>query len=248
MLVGAQEQPPEGCSDMAKRCGNLNISDPFWVVDSETGKPCGAPGFEVFCEKNTPSLLTNGQFGFTILNIAYEERSLHAIDRDKLRLVQASNTCGMPPSWNTSVRSSSQFWISPANLELTMYNCTGVAAAAARRNETLEETSMRCGNETEVFVRAGLLYGETSDNATGYVVEGCDALVVPVQGSSGDKNASDYEQLIREGFLLTWDSLAPLPVARKSAHPSNHFSIKFLARTSRGVSSSRLHGMGYPTC
>jgi hypothetical protein len=137
----------------------------------------------------------------------------------------------MPPSWNTSVRPNPPFRISPTNLDLTLYNCTGAAAAAARQNGALEETRLRCGNENEVFVRAGWLYDETRDNATGYAIEGCDSLVVPVLGSSGNENASDYEQLINDGFLLTWDGPStPLLVAGKFTYPLNLLSIKFLAK------------------
>lgn len=232
MLVGAQEQPREGCSDLAKSCGNLhNISDPFWIVDSETGKPCGAPSFEVFCANNTPSLLSIGQFGITILNITYEERSLRAIDREKMGLVHASNTCNIAPSWNTSVRPNPPLRISPVNLELILYNCTAAGAMAARRNRALEETGLRCGNEKEVFVRKGRLYDEMRDNATGYTVDGCGAIVVPVLQSSGDANTSGYEKLIKDGFLLTWDDPSlPLPVAGKFTHPSNLLSLKFLVK------------------
>ncbi|KAM0821643.1 hypothetical protein ACQ4PT_072053 [Festuca glaucescens] len=204
MLAGAQEQRPQGCLGSVTRCGNLTISDPFWVVDFETGQPCGAPSFAVLCYENTPSLLSNGQFSFMILNITYKERSLHVIDMNKLRLVQASNICGMFPNWNTSVKLNPPFRISPANLELTLYNCTGAAAAAARQNGALEETRLRCGNESDVFVRAGRLYDETSDDVVVYAIDGCDAIVVPVLRSSGNANASGYEQLIKDGFLLTW--------------------------------------------
>uniref|UniRef100_R7W819 non-specific serine/threonine protein kinase n=1 Tax=Aegilops tauschii TaxID=37682 RepID=R7W819_AEGTA len=42
-------------------------------------------------------------------------------------------------------------------------------------------------------------------------MEGCDATVVPVLGSlSGKTNASDYQHLIKDGFLLTWED--PLPI------------------------------------
>jgi hypothetical protein len=46
-------------------------------------------------------------------------------------------------------------------------------------------------------------YDETSDYE-GYAIEGCDAAVMPVVGSSGEANASNYERLIKDGFLLTW--------------------------------------------
>jgi hypothetical protein len=117
--------------------------------------------------------------------------------------------------------------ISPANLNLVMYNCT--TAAAALQDRGLVEMTMRCGKESRVFVRVEGFYNEMSDNA-GYAVEGCKAIVMPVLGgANGKANVSEYEQLISDGFLLTWD---PLPLAGKFAHPSNHLSIKFLAKTS----------------
>jgi hypothetical protein len=56
-----------------------------------------------------------------------------------------------------------------------------------------------------MLVSAGGRYDETSDYG-GYGVEGCDTCVVPVMGSSssGEANASDYQQLIQGGFLMTW--------------------------------------------
>ncbi|KAM0858291.1 hypothetical protein ACQ4PT_047914 [Festuca glaucescens] len=64
-----------------------------------------------------------------------------------------------------------------------------------------------------MFFRATGSYDETSDYAD-YAVKGCHAIVMPVLGSSGEVNASDYEQLISDGFLLTWDPSPPPPLAR----------------------------------
>jgi hypothetical protein len=95
----------------------------------------------------------------------------------------------------------------------------------------LEETRLRCGNENEVFVRAGRLYDERSDDAAVYAIDGCEAIVVPMLRSAGDAYASDYEQLINDGFLLTWDGPStPLLVAGKFTYPLNLLSIKFLAK------------------
>ena len=37
-----------------------------------------------------------------------------------------------------------------------------------------------------------------------YFLEGCNATVVPVLARSGEANASNYKELISDGFLLTW--------------------------------------------
>ncbi|KAF7027378.1 hypothetical protein CFC21_039424 [Triticum aestivum] len=81
---------------------------------------------------------------------------------------------------NTSVKVAQPLSIDHVGLNLILYNCMAVAYDAT-------------GN-----------YG-------GYALEGCNAVVTPVLGSSsGQTNASDYKQLINDGFLLTWD---PLPLA-----------------------------------
>uniref|UniRef100_A0A453DUA1 Uncharacterized protein n=1 Tax=Aegilops tauschii subsp. strangulata TaxID=200361 RepID=A0A453DUA1_AEGTS len=93
--------------------------------------------------------------------------------------------------------------IAPDNLNLVLYRCTEAASAVAvaRRDRELVRTRMKCGDGSEVLVRAGGRYGETG-GYSGY--EGCDAAVTPVLGAHGKANASDYERLINYGFLLTW--------------------------------------------
>jgi hypothetical protein len=212
MLAEAQEQPWEACSGSVGRCGNLTISDPFSLVDTDTGRSCGSgsPDFEVGCYNKTPILRGYGLAGFRIVSITYEEHSLHAIDLGKLNLLKISNSCDVLPSWNTSAKLAHPFLISNVNQNLILYNCT---EAARRDDRRLVETKMGCGNQQKVFVGVEGLYDETR------AIEGCEACVVPVLGSSPSKaNASHYEQLISNGFLLTWDSSALPPLASKSAH------------------------------
>jgi hypothetical protein len=211
-----------------RRCGNLNISQPFWLSDRETGS-CGLLDFEVYCNNSiTPFLRSSLGLTFAIIDILYEQRSLHVVDiYDKTAL----KICHVP-GWNTSAKLGLPYKISPENLNLIMYNCTAEAAAVARRDSKL--VPMRCRNESSTFVRTGVPYDEMSDYAS-YAIGGCNATVVPVLGSkSGAANASDYAQLIGDGFLLTWEPPplpplpSPLPVpapARKFTHPSNHLSV-----------------------
>jgi hypothetical protein len=119
--------------------------------------------------------------------------------------LRSSSSCNVP-IW-TSIVLGIPFRIDPINLNLIVYNCKEYASAAAkaRRDRELVQTRMMCGNESKVFVRTGTAggYDETSDYE-GYAIEGCDAAVMPVVGSSGEANASNYERLIKDGFLLTW--------------------------------------------
>jgi hypothetical protein len=199
-----------------RMCGNLTISQPFWLSNTETGT-CGLLDFEVYCNNSiTPILRSSTAYGFAIIDILYEERRLRVVDiYDKI----ASRFCHVS-SRNTSAKLSTSFKISRANMDLVLYNCTAEAAAVARRDGKL--VPMRCGNQSnaDTFVRAGGFFYGRNDYAAN-TIQGCNATVVPVLGSkSGTANASNYEQLISDGFLLSWDG-PPLPLARKFAHPSN---------------------------
>ncbi|KAM3198006.1 hypothetical protein ACQJBY_073221 [Aegilops geniculata] len=202
-LAGPEEQQGEGCSSSAKTCGNLNISQPFWLADWKTGTSCGPLDFEVGClNQRTPVLRSfgfSGFSGFAITDILYEERSLRVVDLHKEEGFNVSNSSCHFPRWNTSSKLALPFKVNPANLNLIFYNCT---KTVARPDMALAE--VRCGNGRNTYVRAGVRYDATG-NYGGYALEGCDALLVPMMGSSGAANASDYEQLISDGFLLTWD-------------------------------------------
>ncbi|VAH71665.1 unnamed protein product [Triticum turgidum subsp. durum] len=217
MLVVAEDQQRRDCS--AKKCGNVSISDPFWLATKELERPCGSLDFEVTCNGTISSLRSSIPFnnGFKILNISYEEHSLYAIDLGKLDVLHANNSCRPPfPFYNTSSKLNHLFRIDPVNLNLILYNCTEEAAAGAlaRQDRGLVHTRMRCENKWEVLVRVGVPH-DPSGHYASYALEGCAAIVVPVPGSSAGANASDYEGLIRDGFLLTWER--PRKFTRKSS-------------------------------
>uniref|UniRef100_A0A8I6X265 Wall-associated receptor kinase galacturonan-binding domain-containing protein n=1 Tax=Hordeum vulgare subsp. vulgare TaxID=112509 RepID=A0A8I6X265_HORVV len=192
LAAGTEEQQGEGCSSSIRKCGNLTISHPFWLPELETERSCGPLDFEVNCLDGTPVLRSSGNLGFAIIDISYEERSLHVVDLYKEEDFNHSKSCHFPRR-NTSSKLPLPFKVNPTNLNLIFYNCT---KPAGHRDTTLVE--MRCGKASNTFVRAGVRYDATRDYAS-YALQGCNAIVVPVLDSS-----ADYEQLIRDGFLLTW--------------------------------------------
>ncbi|XBI14938.1 hypothetical protein VPH35_057448 [Triticum aestivum] len=115
MLAGHEEQrQPEGCS--AKSCGNLTISDPFWLAESEAGRSCGPLDFAVDCwEDSIPILKSSAFIGFAIKGISYEERSLRVVDAHKVQDFNVSNSSCHFPGWNTSVKLARPFKVSHAN-------------------------------------------------------------------------------------------------------------------------------------
>ncbi|VAH71827.1 unnamed protein product [Triticum turgidum subsp. durum] len=203
MLAGAKEEHRvEYCP--AERCGNLTVSNPFWIADGEAGRSCGPSDFQVSClNDSNPFLLSSGFTGFGIMDIWYEDRNLRVVDVHKEEDFNVSKSSCNFPSWNTSSKLALPFKVNPTNLNLIFYKCT----------KTVALLEVRCVNASNMFVRAGVRFDETG-NYHDYVLEGCDAIVVPVMGSSGWANASDYEQLISRGFLLAWDETLQPATAR----------------------------------
>ncbi|CAO2193536.1 unnamed protein product [Urochloa humidicola] len=186
-------------------CGNLTISYPFWSVPDEATETndCGVPGFQVRCYNNTPYL---GLYSFQILNIFYGKGSLLVADVHKLHDFNSSAPDGChAPFLNSSTKIGSPFSISPINQNLIFYNCSKSLPEAVRQNRSLVETI--CRNNT--YVGVGGRYGEDDvlSNYGNYSVEGCNAIVAPALVESGKANASNYMELISDGFLLTWQQV-----------------------------------------
>uniref|UniRef100_A0A0D9UWI5 non-specific serine/threonine protein kinase n=1 Tax=Leersia perrieri TaxID=77586 RepID=A0A0D9UWI5_9ORYZ len=199
------EADQSGSECSPRTCGNLTISYPFgFVPEQETDTKCGRPGFEVHCSNNTPFLgYYRRKYRFQILDIFYGNGSLIVADVHKLDDFQNSTSKGCHVmTTNTSSKVGLPFSVSSVNLNLIFYNCTAAAATATavRRDGGIVETKCLGGN---TLVRVGGHYSDSSSDGQ-FSVEGCGVTVVPVMGASGEVNASRYEELISDGFLLTW--------------------------------------------
>ncbi|CAD6239522.1 unnamed protein product [Miscanthus lutarioriparius] len=137
-----------------------------------------------------------------ILSIFYRNRSLLIADRQRLAYFNRSSPEGCRiPTANTSSHPAPPFSVSPVNQNLIFYNCAKPPPPGAGLVETV------CHNNT--FVRA--VDGRPDESAGSYFLEDCNATVVPVLGVSGKVNATNYEQLVRDGFLATWQWPPQLP-------------------------------------
>ncbi|XBI61619.1 hypothetical protein VPH35_042386 [Triticum aestivum] len=201
MLVATVDS---GCSP--EPCGNLNISSPFGIVSSPGENRCAHFGFQVHCSTDGVPYLGYNDRGYSlqILVIFYSNHSLRVSDINKLRDLDGSSHKGCHvPRANTVTKIGPPFSMSTLNRNLIFYNCT---RAQAPGMAGLVETA--CRNNT--FVRMGGHYNETGGVDRNYALDGCSTTAMPVMGLSGEAHASDYERLIGNGFLLTWDQ-PPLP-------------------------------------
>ncbi|KAF7081849.1 hypothetical protein CFC21_085755 [Triticum aestivum] len=191
----------EGCSP--ERCGNMTIATPFGLVSGSEENTCMQLGFQVHCTDGVPYLGYHSGYGLQILNIFPKNSSM--VVSDILKLGDFNNLsrqgCHVPMA-DAATKIEPPFSISPLNQNLIFYNCAKPPPTRAGLVETV------CGNNT--FVRAGGWYNTTGGMNSGYALEGCNATALPVLVPSGEANARDYEELISDGFLLTWQ---PLPSA-----------------------------------
>jgi hypothetical protein len=200
VAADGQKGGGEPCSPVL--CGDVSISLPFGVVPEQAAEmECGLVGFQVVCTNNIPYLgFYKGRYALTILNIFYGNGSLIVADDHKLHdfSISGGNGCHAP-TCNSSSKLGYPFSISPASKSLIFYNCTK-APAMAERGKLVETI---CRRNTLVRVAENF---EESGSYGDYFLEGCNATVAPVLGGSGKTNASRYEELINDGFLLTWES------------------------------------------
>uniref|UniRef100_A0A0D9Y2Y6 Protein kinase domain-containing protein n=1 Tax=Oryza glumipatula TaxID=40148 RepID=A0A0D9Y2Y6_9ORYZ len=227
--TSADAYPEEACP-VSTVCGKVTISSPFAVVPEQaTESKCGWLGFQVICRNDTP-YLGYYKLGYRIqvLDIFYGNNSLLVSDVHKLGGFDVSSgaskeySCHFPRT-NTSSKVALPFSISTTNLNLFLYSCNKTLVPRDGDGDLVETI---CGNKT--FARLGGNYSVSGDYAAFYM-EGCNATVVPVLGT----DARSYEQLIRDGFLLTWQG-------PPSSGKFTIYLITFLGGTMRNSRRSRL--------
>jgi len=206
--AAADGQGAERCPAAPVPCGEVNITFPFAIVPDEATESCGEIGFQVICQDNTTPYLgynRNRRYGhrLQILHIFYDNASLLVADAEKLEDFNSTSERCHAPSNNSSSKLGLPFSISAMNRDLIMYNCAEPLPEEERRGEGLVE--MSCGNRTFARVADDRSDGDPGPGGYGsYFLEGCNATIVPVLTRSGEANASNYKELIRDGFLLTW--------------------------------------------
>ncbi|KAF7027389.1 hypothetical protein CFC21_039435 [Triticum aestivum] len=178
--------PPAGAACSPKRCGDLNITYPFWLEDAGR-PPCGSPSFQLNCN-GSQALLSRSSFGaYRVVQVFPENSSFIAVDKN-LPLDD-----GCPRYWfNISVGLGlSPFIISKKNRELLVLDKCSTPVTPLGFNRT------RCADKS--FYRLGEEYGSHHELAG--LPPACRLSVMPVLGfPDGDS----YVSSMRQGFLLEW--------------------------------------------
>ncbi|XP_066317252.1 LEAF RUST 10 DISEASE-RESISTANCEUS RECEPTOR-LIKE PROTEIN KINASE-like 2.4 isoform X2 [Miscanthus floridulus] len=205
MMPAAAADGPGGEHCPPALCGNVTISFPFGLIPQGAKQTnCGGGiGFQVRCINNTLHLgYYQSEFSMQILRIFYHNRSLLIADRPLLQPyfdLSSHDGCRIPAA-NTSSVLVPPLSVSPVNQNLIFYNCTKPPSPGG---VDLVETVCH----TNTFVRAA--DGRSDESAGSYFLEGCTAAMVPVLEVSGKVNASNYQQLLWDGFLATWQWMPP---------------------------------------
>ncbi|RCV24541.1 hypothetical protein SETIT_5G093400v2 [Setaria italica] len=190
--AAADRQGREHCP--TQLCGNVNISFPFGLVPEEDAVTHCYALFQVRCRNNTPYLgYYQTEFFMQILSIFYDNASLliaETQDHNDSRHLELG--CYIPTG-NATSKFGRLFSISPLNQNLIFYNCIKPLPPSVGLAETM------CRNNTYVRVAA-----ERYDGHGSYFLEGCNYSVKPVLGRSVKIDAGNYEELMRDGFLVTW--------------------------------------------
>ncbi|OQU86374.1 hypothetical protein SORBI_3003G080100 [Sorghum bicolor] len=207
-------------------CGNVTISFPFGLIpDGAAQTDCGAEiGFEVSCSDSNVAYLGSFQSeqDMQILSIFYHNQSLLVADRHWPAYFNTSSRgrCRAFPA-KTSSRLVRPFSISSVNQNLIFYNCDKPPPPPSPSSPGVDLVETVCHQaHNNTFVRAAADDGGGSDESSegSYSLEGCTAAMVPVLGMSGEVNASNYQQLVWDGFLATWQLPPPPSSGGKRSH------------------------------
>jgi hypothetical protein len=228
LVAAAADGQGEHCPPFL--CGDVTISFPFGLIpEGAVQTNCGAGiGFQVRCRNNIPYLGSfQSEYDMQILSIFYHNHSLLIADRHWPVYFNISSTerCHTFPT-STSSHLAPPFSISSVNQNLIFYNCNKPSPSV----DVVETVCHKAHNTT--FVRAA--DGRSDESAGSYFLEGCTAAMVAVLGVPGKVNTSNYEQLVRDGFLATWLPLLPPPPGNFALGTSIIPNL-YISLTGRGI-------------
>ncbi|KAL4573390.1 hypothetical protein LXL04_020193 [Taraxacum kok-saghyz] len=196
--VAAQSSDSSYPNCLSYRCGNINISYPFWRIGSETTTQlCGYPGFGINCsyngERSFPSI-TLGNDSYSIPNIIYERESIVLIDDD---VSNAVSIMDCPRVRHNITIGTLPFVFVNQNVNLSFhFNCTGVPDFASEIPCLSSPTNKSCVSRVDLEPQ-NFNWEEFS----------CDEEVVTMAldvFGSESRLGTEFIGALRAGFELSW--------------------------------------------
>ncbi|KAL4573379.1 hypothetical protein LXL04_020182 [Taraxacum kok-saghyz] len=185
------------------RCGNINISYPFWRIGSETSTQfCGYPGFGINCPyvgEHSFASITLENDSYFIRNIIYERESIVLIDDD------VSNAVSVPdcPRVRNNISIGTLPFVFPdQNVNLSVhFNCNGVPSFAREIPCLSSPTNKSCVNRVN---------SEPPDFSWDEFSCDKDVVVTTVLELYAPQSTlgKAFIGALREGFELSWESMA----------------------------------------
>ncbi|KAK3163822.1 hypothetical protein QOZ80_1AG0008750 [Eleusine coracana subsp. coracana] len=196
-LRAAAARPANSSSCLPKKCGNLDISYPFWL--EEPGGPrCGSPSFQLKCNNSGAFLSRSVLQSYRVVSIFVHNNSFHVVD-DNLPLATG---CPAPP-FNISLGIGlAPFLISTTNYQLLFLSkCKEPSPSVPpgfRR--------MPCNNLSFVCDGGHRKYDSGHLGQDG-IPQSCRLSVVPTLDAP-DGSGEDHVARMKNGFLLKWTGLS----------------------------------------
>nr|CAD1838234.1 unnamed protein product [Ananas comosus var. bracteatus] len=194
-----------GCSPSSS-CGSLhNISSPF-RLESETPRG-GSPSYEILCDGGKP-MVELGSAKYYVTNISYTNQTISVVDPV---FVDDNRYCHLPipsppPGFSDLYLNVGENWA-------LFVNCTRPIRNGRHRR-------VPCLSSNNTFVYVVVQNYAYSVNLIG---ASCGFLAsVPVGGVVGNSTATDIFELLKEGFVLSWD-VGPRPQEQAQPTPSATF-------------------------
>ncbi|KAI3915616.1 hypothetical protein MKX01_015441 [Papaver californicum] len=185
-----------------KKCGaNLTISYPFWI-NGEHESYCGHPDFQINCTHHKIPILHLSGEDYLISDISYANQSLSVTSAAAF---YDEPSCPIPRRNFTVV--GSPFSLSPYHIDLYFfYNCSLVPSECFVYPITCANDSSKRLTSYATIIRKQEEYKILNSSS-----EKCESLVgVTIDMEEGvSLNSSmtkQYSDLVKEGFVLTWNS------------------------------------------
>ncbi|CAO2193528.1 unnamed protein product [Urochloa humidicola] len=180
-------------------CGNLTLRYPFWLGSmNQTSSPCGHPDFEVWC--------SGGDDG-SVASLKGSNLHVHAINYTNNSFI-ASHTrvaTGDDGVCHTDLNMSVTIALSPFKISSSqnralcfLYDCNGTEPRGA---EYVNVTS-NCGAPIYAYLGGAYYWDKPPAIATGR----CKYSYIPVLGSEATAARTNYSRLLKDGFMLEWET------------------------------------------